>query len=64
MDRFLAPQGEPFDLRKYGRDALLKVVSESLNFRTFLYAEAERSLLIILQALDTGGKDRIMRDVL
>ena len=29
-----------------------------------LYAESERSLLIVLQAMDTGGKDPIIRDVL
>lgn len=29
-----------------------------------LYAEAKRSLLIVLQSMDTGGKDPIIRDVL
>jgi PPK2 family polyphosphate:nucleotide phosphotransferase len=29
-----------------------------------LYAESERSLLIVLQSMDTGGKDPIIRDVL
>ncbi len=34
------------------------------KLQNVLYAEAERSLLIVLQSMDTGGKDPIIRDVL
>lgn len=34
------------------------------DLQNTLYAEGERSLLLVLQAMDTGGKDPIIRDVL
>lgn len=34
------------------------------ELQNVLYAEGRRSLLLILQAMDTGGKDPIIRDVL
>ncbi|HYP14878.1 MAG TPA: PPK2 family polyphosphate kinase [Bryobacteraceae bacterium] len=34
------------------------------TLQNVLYAESERSLLLVLQAMDTGGKDPIIKDVL
>src|SRR3712207_6174224 len=76
MDRFLAPKGDAFVLSKYDPSETLgfdeRQAEETLHrnqlriaeLQNVLYAESERSLLVILQSMDTGGKDPIIRDVL
>ena len=76
MDNFLAPQGDAFVLAKYDPSDTLgfdeRKAEETLHenqqriaeLQNVLYAESERSLLVILQSMDTGGKDPIIRDVL
>jgi PPK2 family polyphosphate:nucleotide phosphotransferase len=45
--------------------ALLKCNQQRIaELQNVLYAESKRSLLVVLQAMDTGGKDPIIRDVL
>ena len=75
MEDFLAPKGDAFRLadvdptRTPGMDE--KTAAETLDrnririaeLQNVLYAEGERSLLVILQSMDTGGKDPIIRDV-
>jgi polyphosphate kinase 2 (PPK2 family) len=75
-NRYLATKGDAFDLQHhcpadtYGSserdmDALLKRNQNRIaELQNVLYAESERSLLVILQSMDTGGKDPIIRDVL
>jgi PPK2 family polyphosphate:nucleotide phosphotransferase len=75
-DRYLAPQGDAFELSQYDPESTLDTseadahamlernrqrIAESQNV---LYAESKRSLLVVLQSMDTGGKDPIIRDVL
>jgi PPK2 family polyphosphate:nucleotide phosphotransferase len=76
MDRFLAPLGDAFVLDKYDPSDTLdfdeRKAEETLHrnqqriaeLQNILYAESERSLLVVLQSIDTGGKDPIIRDVL
>jgi PPK2 family polyphosphate:nucleotide phosphotransferase len=76
IDRYLAPKGDAFKLREYDpvftfgtteaeAEALLKRNQQRIaELQNVLYAESKRSLLVILQSMDTGGKDPIIRDVL
>jgi PPK2 family polyphosphate:nucleotide phosphotransferase len=59
------PGGTPgFDGRKQaGRARLKELRGELRDFQRRLWAEKERSLLIVLQALDAGGKDGAIRKV-
>jgi PPK2 family polyphosphate:nucleotide phosphotransferase len=47
-----------------GRDRLKELRSELSEFQERLWAESKRSLLIVLQALDAGGKDGVIRKVM
>ena len=55
---------DPHEKKKSSRKAVAKLQErmDALQFR--LHAEGKRSLLIILQALDAGGKDGVIRHVL
>ena len=76
MDNFLAPKGDAFVLSKYdpsdtygfdertAEETLHRNQQRIAELQNVLYAESERSLLVILQSMDTGGKDPIIRDVL
>jgi PPK2 family polyphosphate:nucleotide phosphotransferase len=76
MDQFVVPQGKRFRLADHDPTATLGMdeakAAEILErnrvriaeLQEKLYAEGERTLLVILQAMDTGGKDPIIRDVL
>ena len=76
MDTFLAPKGDAFVLGKYdpsdthgfderkAEETLHRNQQRIAELQNVLYAESERSLLVILQSMDTGGKDPIIRDVL
>ena len=49
--------------KKEGKAALPGIVKELAELQRRLWAESSRSLLVILQALDTGGKDGTIRHV-
>lgn len=49
--------------KKDAKAALPEIVREIADFQRRLWAESSRSLLVILQALDTGGKDGTIRNV-
>lgn len=49
--------------KKDGKEALLKLNQELEALQELLYAEGKHRLLVILQAMDTGGKDGVIRSV-
>ena len=49
--------------KKAGQKALLEVVEEIKALQELLYAEGKNRLLVIIQAMDTAGKDGIIRKV-
>lgn len=51
------------DGKKEGKKALPSVVKQIAELQRRLWAESERKLLVVLQALDTGGKDGTIRHV-
>ena len=54
--------GAPGD-KEATRAASAKVREELVEQQARLYAESEQSLLVVLQAMDTGGKDGAIRNV-
>jgi PPK2 family polyphosphate:nucleotide phosphotransferase len=76
MERFQVPPADQFRLSDYdpadtrGLDdaSIRRILNENrkriAELQNVLYAEGERSLLLILQSMDTGGKDPVIRDVL
>lgn len=72
------PQGKPFHLddvdpsstpgledsnKKFAKKAVRKMHGQLSNWQERLWAEHSRSLLLVLQALDAGGKDGTIRRV-
>jgi PPK2 family polyphosphate:nucleotide phosphotransferase len=59
------PDGTPgYDGDRDAADAELKALHEELfDFQERLWAERKQALLIVLQALDGGGKDGVIRNV-
>ena len=53
-----------FDGRKEAKSALKKNVERLRELQYLLYAEDRRALLIVLQAMDAGGKDGTIRRVM
>jgi len=49
--------------KKAGQKALLEVVEEIKALQELLYAEGKNRLLVIIQAMDTAGKDGVIRKV-
>ncbi len=49
--------------KQEGRDALAAMNARLADLQRRLWAESKRSLLIVLQAMDTGGKDGTIRHV-
>ncbi|MFZ3150723.1 MAG: polyphosphate kinase 2 family protein [Anaerolineaceae bacterium] len=49
--------------KKDGKEALLKLNQELEALQELLYAESKHRLLVVLQAMDTGGKDGVIRSV-
>ncbi len=49
--------------KKDGKEALQKLNAELELLQEQLYAEGKHRLLIVLQAMDTGGKDGAIRAV-
>ena len=77
MDRYRVLPGSKVDLAKHdpndkslflidkaeGKAHLLKLNEELEALQELLYAEGKHKLLIVLQAMDTGGKDGTIRHV-
>ncbi len=75
MDRYLIPPDTPVTLSRFdsaetaGHDEeeaedLLKGLNRRLEkLQELLYAEGEHKMLVVLQAMDTGGKDGVIRHV-
>ena len=77
MDRYRIMPGETVDLTKHdpndkslfqidkaeGKSQLLKLNEQLEALQELLYAEGKHKLLIVLQAMDTGGKDGTIRHV-
>lgn len=49
--------------KKDGKEALLKLNKEIEKLQELMYAEGKKRLLVILQAMDTAGKDGVIRAV-
>jgi PPK2 family polyphosphate:nucleotide phosphotransferase len=80
LERYIAPPGrygridlsklDPSDSGKFADDEAkavekLKIDQEKLDsLQQVLYAEGKRRVLIVLQAMDTGGKDGVIRHVM
>src|SRR5688572_11641767 len=58
----------PADTRGVTDEAAERLLSENrqriAELQNVLYAEKKKSLLVVLQSMDTAGKDPIIRDVL
>lgn len=77
MDRYRVRQGSGLDLnqwdpndktlfpisKKEGKQLLKELNKELEHLQELLYAEGEHKVLIVLQAMDTGGKDGTIRHV-
>lgn len=77
MERYRVRPGSPVDLSQWdpddkslfqenkteGRKALLTLNERLETLQELLYAEHKQRLLIVLQAMDTGGKDGTIRHV-
>jgi len=77
MDRYRVVPGEKVDLNKWdpndksifpmgkkvGKEHLHQLNSELETLQELLYAEGKHKVLIVLQAMDTGGKDGTIRHV-
>jgi PPK2 family polyphosphate:nucleotide phosphotransferase len=77
MKRYLVKPGSKVDLSKYdsdetslfqddkqeGKQALLKLNEELEILQEKLYAQHEHKVLIVLQGMDTSGKDGVIRHV-
>lgn len=59
------PDGTPGLARKLEpKAALPKLTAKLIDRQAMLYAESRRAVLVVLQAMDTGGKDGTVRRVL
>ena len=56
---------DTFDLenKKKSKEELIKIHEELIELQEILYAQGKHAVLIILQAMDTGGKDSTIRHV-
>jgi len=77
MDRYRIAPGGPAGLasrdtrdtsafdgdKKAGKDRLRELARELERLQELMYAEGRRRLLVVLQAMDTGGKDGTIRHV-
>jgi PPK2 family polyphosphate:nucleotide phosphotransferase len=76
-DRFLVPPGTPFKMadrdpadtggapgdKKATREATAELLEHLMDLQERLYAEARQTLLVVLQAMDAGGKDGTVKHV-
>lgn len=77
MDQYRVPPGAAVDLCQYdtkdksyfegnkraGKQALKILNTRLESLQELLYAEGKQKLLVVLQAMDTGGKDGVIRHV-
>ena len=77
MDRYRVKPGKRVDLNRWdpddtsaldgseeeAQDRLVKLNRQLEDLQELLYAEGKRRLLVVLQAMDTGGKDGTIRHV-
>ena len=77
MDRYRVKPGKGVDLNRWdpddtsaldgseeeAEDRLVKLNRQLEDLQELLYAEGKRRLLVVLQAMDTGGKDGTIRHV-
>ncbi len=77
MKKYMVPSGEKIDLRKWDPDEIsawsdgkkaakkefTKINAELETLQEMLFAENKHKVLIVLQAMDTGGKDGVIRAV-
>lgn len=77
MDKYRIRQGEELDVRKLdpddhsawegskeeGKQRLVELRKELAGLQELLYAEGKHRVLVVLQAMDTGGKDGTIRSV-
>lgn len=54
----------PYHNKKEVRELLEIDKQELINLQELLYAEGKHALLVVLQAMDTGGKDGVIRHVM
>jgi PPK2 family polyphosphate:nucleotide phosphotransferase len=68
LDDFRLSNFDPADTRGLQGASVEQILNGNrrriAEVQNVLYAEGERSLLVVLQSMDTGGKDPIIRDVL
>lgn len=50
--------------KKYISDQTGKILKELNELQNLLYAESKNSLLVVLQGMDSSGKDGVIRDVM
>jgi PPK2 family polyphosphate:nucleotide phosphotransferase len=76
-DRFLVPAGTPFKIadrdpgdtggapgdKKATREATAGMLEHLMGLQGRLYAESRQTLLVVLQAMDAGGKDGTVKNV-
>lgn len=63
LDAFDPDTSEYYKKKKHVEEELEKQRNRIRNLQERLYAENQRSLLIVLQAMDTGGKDGTIKNV-
>jgi PPK2 family polyphosphate:nucleotide phosphotransferase len=77
MDRYKVKPGSVVDLSQWdpedksgfdgdkdaSKKVLKKLTAQLESLQELLYAEGKRKLLVVLQAMDTGGKDGVIRHV-
>jgi PPK2 family polyphosphate:nucleotide phosphotransferase len=77
MNKYLIKQGQHIDLsqwdpqetskwdkgKKAAKEKLIKLNQELEMLQELLYAEHKHKVLIVIQAMDTGGKDGVIRSV-
>src|SRR5713226_10312861 len=54
----------PFSSPEEAEEALQKQLDELSRLQNLLYAESRRALLVVLQGMDTSGKDGTIRHVM
>ncbi|MEM6393940.1 MAG: PPK2 family polyphosphate kinase [Planctomycetota bacterium] len=75
LERFRVLPGQPLDLhdiptrfdagipKHEGKALMHKLQKRLVELQSLLYAEGKRSLLVVMQAMDAGGKDSTLRRV-
>ena len=63
LDKFPTDDTGDFKDKDEGRAATQKILSKLDDLQEILYGGAEHALLIVLQAMDGGGKDGTIRSI-